>query len=59
MVDEHNKQGPRDADHPPHGHRDRDSSHELPRKGDKKIPADKGDPDAAGPAGDDTYHPRR
>lgn len=58
-MDEHKGQGTGDSDHLPHGHRDRDSTHEQPRKRDSATPAGSHDADAAGGAADLTYSPDR
>lgn len=44
---------------PPHGHRDRDSSHEQPRKGDVDPPAGSHDPESARLEADETFRPDR
>jgi len=43
-MNEHKGQDTRDPSHLPHGHRDRGSSHEQPRKDDKKVAEDDPDP---------------
>lgn len=44
---------------PPHGHRDRDSSHEQPRKGEVRTPSGSHDPDSARLEADETFRPDR
>ena len=58
-MDEHKGQGGGDSDHVPHGHRDRDSAHEQPRKSDTTTRADSHDSPAAGGAADLTFSPDR
>lgn len=44
---------------PAHGHRDRDSSHEQPRKGEASAPPGSHDPDSARIEADETFRPDR
>lgn len=56
MSEPKTKHQPRD---PPHGHRDRDSSHEQPRKGEQRQPTGSHDPDSARIEADETFRPDR
>ena len=44
---------------PPHGHRDRGSSHEEPRKDEANLPPGTHDPDSARLEADETFRPDR